>query len=70
MQQMKQLFGIAMVVIYIGAGLFFLLGTEYLDMNANFRIGFGAIVLVYGMYRGYQIYLYATAAKEEEEKEE
>jgi len=41
MQNITKILGFLMVVIYIAAGLFFLLGAEYLDMNTNLRIGFG-----------------------------
>ena len=70
MQNITKILGFLMVVIYIAAGLFFLLVSEYLDMNANLRIGFGSIVLLYGLYRAYQIYTYVNAPKDKEGEEE
>lgn len=70
MQNMMQMFGFLMVIIYIGAGLFFLLGADYLDMNTNLRVGFGLIVLFYGLFRAYQIYLHFKIKREEAAEEE
>ncbi|MCC6548749.1 MAG: hypothetical protein IT279_01640 [Ignavibacteriaceae bacterium] len=68
-QKINFMFGLVMIFVYFGAGMFFLLGKEYLDMNETFRIAFGLIVLFYGVFRGYKAYLHFKKSKEKPEEE-
>lgn len=68
-QKINFIFGLAMIFLYLGAGLFFLFGSEYLDMNETFRVAFGLIVLFYGIFRGYKAFLHFRESKETGEEE-
>lgn len=68
-QKINFIFGAAMIFVYFAAGLFFLLGKEYLNMNDTFRVSFGLIVLFYGVFRGYKAYLHFKESKDTAEDE-
>lgn len=51
------LFGIAMTLFYLGIGAYLLIDTSFLPgIPPGFRNIFAALLLIYGIYRGYRIY--------------
>jgi len=48
-------FGIFMVIIYVGVGLLFILDVFKID-NPTVSIIVGALLCLYGVWRGYRLY--------------
>lgn len=49
------IFGIIMVLVYLGVGLLFIFDVFSID-NAVISNVIGAILIVYGIWRGYRLY--------------
>lgn len=52
---MRVLFGIFMVIIYLGVGLLFIFDVFNID-NKTISIIVGALLCLYGVWRGYRLY--------------
>ncbi len=48
-------FGIIMIIVYIGVGLLFIFNVFDI-INYTVSIIIGAILIVYGIFRGYRLY--------------
>ena len=46
-------YGFAMAVIYIGAGMYILIGSNIFNFSILQKFGFGTILVVYGLFRFY-----------------
>lgn len=51
----RVVFGIIMVLVYLGVGLLFILNVFSID-NQAVSIIIGALLFVYGIWRGYRLY--------------
>ncbi len=51
----RVVFGIIMVLVYLGVGLLFILNVLNID-NQTVSIIIGALLFVYGIWRGYRLY--------------
>lgn len=49
-------FGILMVCVYVGIGLLFILKSDLLFKNETTSYAFGALLCIYGVWRGYRLY--------------
>lgn len=52
----KLIWGLLMIVIYLGMFFLLLFTSMFNSMSLTVRILFGAIFLIYGIFRGYQIW--------------
>jgi uncharacterized membrane protein len=50
---MLSFYGFAMVVIYIGAGMYILIASNIFNFSNLQKFGFGTILVVYGLVRFY-----------------
>lgn len=46
-------YGFAMASIYVGAGMYILLGSNIFNFSNLQKFGFGTILVVYGLFRFY-----------------
>lgn len=53
---MRIMFGIFMVIVYLIVGLLFILDVFNID-NQTISIVVGSILIVYGIWRGYRLYV-------------
>lgn len=51
----RVVFGIIMVLVYLGVGLLFILNVFSID-NQTVSVIIGALLFVYGIWRGYRLY--------------
>lgn len=64
------LFGGFMVIIYILIGLLFLSAPDFIQgFNETYRIIFGAALILYGIFRGYQTYKKFRESDDENEED-
>lgn len=52
-QKLRLIINIVMSLIYIGSGLYLLLGKNIFNFSELARIGFGNVLLLYGLLRLY-----------------
>jgi hypothetical protein len=57
------IFGFAMSIVYIGIGLYILIWNNIFNFSNLQQIGFGSIIIVYGLFR-----FYITLKKKREEE--
>lgn len=70
-QQIHAMFGIFMVLFYLGGGIFFLFYADrFFDMNKALFGLFGATFLLYGIYRIFTTYKQITNAFFKRDKDE
>jgi hypothetical protein len=56
-RQVVQYFGFFMVIFYLVLGLIFIFSTNFFpDLNRNAKIIFGAILMIYGIFRAYRAF--------------
>lgn len=53
----RLIFGIFMVLFYIGIGLLFILSNQILLIDRTVSIVVGALLMAYGVFRGYRLYI-------------
>ena len=53
---MRLIFGIFMILVYLAVGLLFILDVFNIDNDA-ISITVGAILMAYGVWRGYRLYV-------------
>lgn len=51
----RVVFGIIMVLVYLGVGLLFILNVFSID-NQTVSVIIGALLFAYGIWRGYRLY--------------
>jgi hypothetical protein len=51
------IFGLFMVVVYIGAGLFLFITKKYDYLPQEVRVIFGSFLIIYGIFRGVRVYM-------------
>jgi hypothetical protein len=65
LKQLPAIFTQVMAVVYVAAGVFLILyDSESLPVNRTFRIIFGILLLVYGIFRSYRAYKSMTTKNE------
>lgn len=52
----KLIWGILMIVIYFGMSFLLVFTTLFVSMSLTIRLIFGAIFLIYGIFRAYHIW--------------
>ena len=52
----KLIWGILMIVIYFGMSFLLVFTTMFVSMSLTIRLIFGAIFLIYGIFRAYHIW--------------
>lgn len=55
-RQMRLIFGIFMILVYLGIGLLFILYPTTIIYNATISFIVGGILCAYGVFRGYRLY--------------
>lgn len=64
-------FDALMVLLYLGVGVVIILAEEqFNNLSTSFRILLGGIIILYGLFRIFKIYLQIKTDKEEEYEEE
>lgn len=55
-RSMRLIFGIFMILVYLGVGLLFILYPNTIIYNSTISYIMGGILCAYGVYRGYRLY--------------
>ena len=65
-EKVNILFGIIMVLIYFTAGIVIMfIETILPNVEGSYKMWFGLVILIYGIYRLYKVYTYINQIKEE-----
>lgn len=64
-----KIFGIAMGIVYLAAGTFVIVSAGFLNLEPYQRILFGAIIIVYGLFRVYKVMRKTESELEYEDEE-
>ncbi|MBD5203316.1 MAG: hypothetical protein HDS82_00365 [Bacteroidales bacterium] len=56
-KSMRLLFGIFMILVYVGVGLLFILWPPFDIINYAVSCVVGGLLILYGIWRGYRLYV-------------
>jgi hypothetical protein len=71
MQQVTAIFGIFMVLFYLGAGIFLIFFFKETTLDRSVLVIFGSVLIFYGLFRAFRTYvsiieLFFKRSKEDE----
>jgi hypothetical protein len=66
--RVMQIFGLAMVAVYIGLGIFLMVSKSFVYIDLNIRIIFGSFFIIYGVYRLVRIFMKLKGKRDYEDE--